>query len=425
LKEKNIARFNWSIVVSCFFTLALVYGVWYSFSIFFVSLLKEFGWSRSVGAGAFSLFIIVSSIISPFVGSMVSSAHPHRVLIGGSLLLGAGLTLCSFTRTWWHFYLSFSFITASGLGAAGWVPNITLIQRWFKEKRGMAMGIVSAGIGIGILICVPSIQYLIIQVGWRMAYRIMAVFIPLVVIFLATLFLRQPPPSPPHQIEVEIPLKTGRDPLVIDEEWASRSWTVRKAMATRPFWLLTLAFLLGSFIIQSVFAHQVAFFMDCGLEPLPASYIVGIVGVVSIGSKILWGIMADQRGREMIYTIGITCTLLGLLSLILYSQMPVSSFPYFYALFFGSGYAVQAALPPLIIADFFEGQAYGEIFGTLMVFVGVGGAVGAWFAGFLYDRTGSYLPVFMIMIACAVISCLNVWKASPRKVRSVPGKLHP
>ena len=86
------------------------------------------------------------------------------------------------------------------------------------------------------------------------------------------------------------------------------------------------------------------------------------------------------------------------------------------------GYASIAALPPLITADFFEGRAYGGIFGWLMLFVGIGGAFGAWFAGFLYDHLGSYRHVFIIMIIVALFSCLNIWWAAPRKIRRVPGK---
>jgi MFS family permease len=422
MKDKIPLLSGWFIVGSSFITLALVYGIWYSFSVFFVALLKEFGWSRSIGAGAFSLFIIFSSIIGPFVGNMVSSAKPRRVILGGALILGAGLALCSLTQTWWQFYIFFSLITAVGLGAAGWVSHTTIIQQWFKEKRGLATGIISAGIGIGILVCVPSAQYLIIRLGWRMAYRIMAIFIPLIVISLAVLFLKKPPHTDSHQIEVGISVKTTKDPLVINEGWARQSWTAQEAIVTKPFWLLTLSFFLGSFIIQSVFTHQVAFFVDRGLEGLLASYIVGIVGIVSLGGKILWSTLSDKIGREITYTMGNICLILGMLWLILFSLLPSSSLPYLYAIFFGMGYAVQAALPPLITADFFEGQGYGGIFGILMIFVGIGGAFGVWFAGFLYDQIGSYVPVFIVTILCAFFSCLNIWWAAPGKIRMVPGK---
>src|SRR4030043_1434011 len=424
MKKENTFHFGWVIVGVCFITLALVFGIWYAFSVFFVALLKEFGWSRSVGAGAFSFFIIVSSLISPFAGSMVYSIGPKKVIIIGSLILGVGLALCSLVQNWWQFYLFFSVITAVGLGVAGWVPNITIVQSWFKEKRGLAMGIISSGIGIGILVCVPSVQYLITRVGWRMTYRIMAIFIPVIVISMAIAFLKRPPKTISGPLlEVRSAHTVIKDPLIVDEKWTSQTWPVRQAIRTKPFWLLGISFFSGNLITQAIFTHQVAFFVDHDLEALFASYIVGIVGIVSLGSKILWGVLSDRIGREITYTIGITFSILGMIFLILFHFFPSAVLTYFYSVSFGMGYAVTAALPPLIAADFFEGRSYGSIFGTLMIFVGAGGAFGAWVAGFVYDLTGSYVPVFIAMILCALLACLNIWRAAPRKIRRVPGKV--
>ena len=422
MRDDMSSRSAWFAVWFSFVTLGLVYGVWYSFSVFFVALLKEFGWSRSMGAGAFSVFIIVSGTIGPYVGNLVYSAGPRKVIILGSILLGAGLALCSTTQTAWHFYLFFSVVTALGLGTAGWVPNVVLVQQWFKEKKGLPMGIISSGIGIGILVCVPLIQYLITQTGWRMAYRVMSVSIPLVVISLAIVFLKRPPRKVSSHTEIGSQPTFVKSSLMVNEEWASRSWTVREALTTRQFWLLALSSLLGSLVNQSVFAHQVAFFVDHGLEALFASYIVGIVGMVSLGSKIFWGTVSDRIGREMTYSMGAACYLLGLTTLILFSAFPSPVLTYLFSIFFGMGYASTAALPPLITADLFEGRAYGGIFGWLMMLVAMGGAFGAWFAGFLYDTLGSYVPVFVILMVGASFSCLCIWWAAPRKIRAVPGK---
>lgn len=422
MKDKISPHSGWLVVGFSFITLALVYGVWYSFSVFFVALLKEFGWSRSIGAGAFSVFIIVSGVIGPYVGNLIYSAGARKVIILGSLLLGAGLVLCSTTQASWQFYLFFSVITAVGLGTTGWVPNVTLVQQWFRGKKGLPMGIISSGIGIGILGFVPLIQYLITRAGWRMAYRIMAICIPLVVISMAVAFLRKPPQGLSSHSEIGSPPALEKDPLVIDEKWTSRSWTVGQALGTRQFWLLSLASFLGSLIIQSVFAHQVAFFVDHGLEALYASYLVGIVGMVSLGGKILWGTLSDKIGRELTFTMGTTCLSLALTTLFLYGVFSSPALTYFFPVFFGMGYASITALPPLITADFFEGRAYGGIFGWLIFFVGIGGAFGAWFSGFLYDHLGSYQHVFIILIIIALFSCLNIWWAAPRKIRKVAGK---
>ncbi len=425
MRDNMPLHFAWYAVGVSFATLGLVYGVWYSFSVFFVALLEEFGWSRSMGAGAFSMFIIVSGTIGPYVGNIVYSAGPRKVIILGSILMGVGLALCSTTQTPWHFYIFFSVVTALGLGMTGWVPNVVLVQQWFKEKKGLPMGIISSGIGVGILVCVPAIQYLILRTGWRMAYRIMAVSIPVAVISMAILFLKRPAPSVSHHPEIGSRQAFVKNPLVIDEEWASRSWTVPEALTTRQFWLLALSSLLSSLVTQSVFAHQVAFFVDHGLEALFASYIVGTVGMVSLGGKILWGTVSDRIGREMTYTMGATCYLLGLSTLILFSIFHSPVLTYLFSIFFGLGYASTAALPPLITADLFEGRAYGGIFGWLMMLVAMGGAFGAWLAGFLYDNLGSYVPVFVILMIGAIISCLSIWWAAPRRIRAVPGKRIP
>jgi MFS family permease len=404
----------------------LAYAVWYSFSVFFVALLKEFGWSRSLAAGAFSLFAIVHGATGPFVGGMVDRFGPRRVIVAGSLCLGFGLALCSFTSVWWHYYLFFGLITAAGVGTTGWVPNTTLIQQWFKANRGLAIGIISAGIGVGILVCVPSIQHLINGVGWRIAYRIMACFIPLVVAAMALVFLRRSPETT-SQPDAAVPQKeiigtAAEAPPIPDGEWTSRSWTVRQALTTKQFRLLCIAFPLGPFTTHSILTHQVAFFVDQGVDTLLASYIVGIVGISSVGAKILWGTLSDRIGREVTYTMGITGGVCGMIVLIIFSVHPFSILKYFYGILFGMGYAAVAALPAIITADFFEGRGYGGIFGTLMFLMGIGSALGAWFAGFLHDQVGSYVPVFIIMIACAFLACFTIWMAAPRKIRTVPGR---
>ncbi len=423
MKTKPTVTFNWNIVGFSFITLALTYGIWYSFSVFFVALLKEFHWGRSIGAGAFSLFIIIHGVSGPFVGGLLDRFGPRGVILIGSIFIGSGLALCSLIHTWWQFYIFFGVITAIGVGSTGWIPNTSLIQQRFKEKRGLAMGIISSGIGIGILVCVPFYQLLITRVGWRTAYLFIAIFIPLIIMSMTVAFLKNPPTATQSAYTVKgVSPTVSRDSLVINKEWVSKPWTLRRAVMMKTFWLLSLSLFLGNCASQSIFAHQVAFFVDRGLAPLAASYIVGIIGIVSVGGKILWGALSDKIGREITYTLGVICLVIGMIFLILFNSLPISRLPYFFAFFFSMGYAATAALPPLITADFFEGSAYGRIYGTLNMINNIGGAFGAWFAGFLYDQLGNYLPVFILLIACSLFSCLNIWWVAPRKIRMVSEK---
>lgn len=422
VKDEDHPRFKWIIVAVSFTTMALSYTVMYSFSVFFVALLKEYGWRRSLTAGAFSIFWILHGLVGPFVGGMVDRFGPRRVFVLGSILLGAGLALCGSIRSWWQFYLYFSLIASMGVASTGWVPNATVIQNWFREKRGLAMGIISSGVGTGIFICIPSIQHLINRVGWRMTYSVMALFIPMAIISMAVLFLKRRPAPPDEPLKTEDVPAPARNPEAAAGEGASRNWTLGQAIFTKPFLAIGICFLFSGSITQSVLAHHMAFFVDEGLDALSASYIVGLTGIVSIAGKVFWGALSDRIGREATYSFVVSCSTCGLLSLLSFASRPFPFLPYLYALFFGLGYAGIASLAPLITADFFAGRAYGKIFGTLYALNGIGGALGVWFAGFLYDQVRSYVPFFMIMIACGLLVCLIVWIAAPRNIRKATGK---
>lgn len=420
--KEGSSHFNWVVVGINFITLGITYSTWYSFSVFFVALLKEFQWNRSTAAAAFSFYIIVHGVAGPFVGKLADRFGTGKVFLLGALFLGGGLAACSLIQSHWQLYLFYGLITAIGVGATGWIPSIRIVQQWFQGKLGLPIGVISAGVGIGILLYVPAVQYLITLIGWRKAYLVMAFFIPLVIIGAAVVFLKRPPPigSTPAGM---VPGTVEKDPLIVDEEWASRVWTVREAAATKQFWYLCLLMFFANFAVQAVLAHQVAFFVDQGLSIRFAAYIVGMIGVISIAAKIIWGMLSDRIGRESTYTVGMGCSICGILVLILFANSPSPYLPYFYALSFGVGYAATASLPPLIIADFFSGKSFGTILGTFWIPNGLGAACGVWFAGLLFDQSKSYVPVFIIMIVCTLIACLVIWKAGPGKIRLVPGRM--
>ncbi len=152
------------------------------------------------------------------------------------------------------------------------------------------MGILSSGVGVGIFVYIPAIQYLINRMGWRMAYRVMAFLIPSVVIILTVMFLKKPSritsPTPKEQ-ETHHPMM--RDPLLVDLNWASRSWSLRQAVLTKQFWTLGICFFFGSLLGNSILTHHVAFFVDKGLESLFVSYIVGMIGIVRSGVESFGG----------------------------------------------------------------------------------------------------------------------------------------
>ncbi|MGH8742566.1 MAG: MFS transporter, partial [Burkholderiales bacterium] len=154
-------------------TLALAYGIWYSYSVILVALLGEFGWSRSVLAGAFSVFTLVHGGVNPVIGALCARFRPLRVMAAGGVAMGITLFADSFIATPAQLYLGFSVATALAVAAAGWVPALVHVQREFQDRVGLAIGIVSSGVGVGMLLVVPLTQVLIDAFGWRTAFQVL------------------------------------------------------------------------------------------------------------------------------------------------------------------------------------------------------------------------------------------------------------
>ncbi|MBI2161014.1 MAG: MFS transporter, partial [Candidatus Rokubacteria bacterium] len=175
-----------------FVTLGLSYGVWYAYSVFLVALLREFGWSRSLVAGAFSVFVLVHGVLAPPLGWLADRVGPRRLFLAGGLTLAAALWLDGAVERPWHLYVAFGVVTAAGVACAGWVPAVILVQRWFPRRVGAALGITSAGIGVGIFLVVPLTQLLVDQLGWRAAFRCLAAAVALWIVPASLLALRDP-----------------------------------------------------------------------------------------------------------------------------------------------------------------------------------------------------------------------------------------
>src|SRR5437762_2856193 len=162
-------RMPWVVVGAVWLTLAIASGLYFSFPIFFVALLEDFGWSRGATAAAFSISAVVQGVCSPLVGMLVDRLGPRRVMLGGAFVLGIACVLSSLVGSLWSLYLTTGVLAAMGVCAVSWVPCGTLIARWFTERRGSMMGLAFSGMGAGVLVVGPLAQWLLIGYGWRAA----------------------------------------------------------------------------------------------------------------------------------------------------------------------------------------------------------------------------------------------------------------
>jgi OFA family oxalate/formate antiporter-like MFS transporter len=152
---------------------------------------------------------------------------------------------------------------------------------------------------------------------------------------------------------------------------------------------------------------------------MTAAFVFAMVGVVSSIFRIFWGWLSDRIGREITYTMGIICGCLGVGSLIFLEASGLKWFAYLFLIFFGMGWGVTAPMFMAVAADLFRGRVFGLIYGFVEAGIGIAGAFGAWVAGYIFDKTHSYQPAFVLTVVVFVLSCFFIWLAAPRKHRLI------
>ncbi len=374
-------------------TLALAYGSWYAYSVFLVALLNDFGWSRSTLGGAFSLFAIVQGAANPVLGMVCDKVRPPAVVAVGSIALGATLYLDSYINEPWHLYVCFGGLTAVAVALCGWIPAVVQVQRRFQRRLGLALGIVSSGVGVGMLVVVPLCEHLIEAHGWREAFRVLAMICTAFTLPAALFLWWETPAHRPPAPRAAAALPTGN------------SMTLREATRTAPFWLMVGTFFCGSLCSQSLHVHQVAFLVDHGISAMVAASVVGVVGVASIVGKTGGGWLSDRIERELVYIGGVSVLVASVGALLLVGAQPTPWGVYTYAVMLGIGYAVTAAIMPAMVADRFHGRHFGSILGVGLFGSAAGSAFGPWMSGYLHDLTGSYTLPFSIAALTGLLAC--------------------
>src|SRR3977135_3790738 len=141
--------YGWMIVAVTFVTMAIRVNARTAFSLFFPPIISEFGWERGVTAGAFSFGFVVSGAVSPLIGRMMDRFGPRAVMEVGVALMGGGLLLAPLTSQPWHLYLTIGVLVGAGSVCLGYSGQSLFVPNWFIRRRGLAMGLAFAGVGIG------------------------------------------------------------------------------------------------------------------------------------------------------------------------------------------------------------------------------------------------------------------------------------
>ena len=378
--------------------LAFSYGVWYSYSVFLVALFEAFGWSRSTLALGFSIFAVVHGLSNPVVGRLCDKINPAYLVVFGGIGVSLSLLYVSFIETPAQLFFGFGVLTAISVALCGWAPSLVQVQRNHKARLGFAIGFISSGIGVGMLLIVPLVQLLIQNYGWRLAYQILPIGIFLIKLSSVQSFL---------QLEQEQGVEVKGSPSLPD------------AMRDAKFWLIVGAFFFGSMGSQILHVHQVVFLVEHGIPTMVGATVVSVIGIASILGKTGGGWLSDIIEREKVFVAGNLIMICSVFVLFFAGETGSVSTAYLFAVLLGVGYSANAAIAPAMMSDHFSGRYFGSILGVGLFGSAIGAALGPWIAGELFDFNGDYSLAFRLAILCGVLAAISGFGVKILKLATV------
>jgi MFS family permease len=407
--------YGWIIISICLVTMTLIYGIRHSFSVFFPPILGEFGWSRGGTAFMFSLHLLSYGLTAPVAGNLGDRWKPKIVMYTGITVIVLSTAACAVANQLWQFYLLYGFLIPAGTSFCGWPLWSPTLSNWFPGRRGLAMALGQMGAGLSFTYALFA-EFAISQFGWRNAYLILSGMVVVVAYPLYSFVRYRPERKSPDPHRGGYSLASGDSTKLedISEKSKPGDWTLKAAMQTYQLWLLVLSSLLYFGIgMYLMLAHQIIFAIDAGYSSAFAASIFALYGVfVILGA--FSGFISDWIGREITVTLSTILTIGAVVALLFVKDTSQTWLLYAYAVCFGYGNGLYS---PIIFAgtgDIFHGRCFGAISGLLLTGMGIGGILGPWIGGYIYDITDSYTNAFLLCITCFSTSCLAFWVAAPR-----------
>jgi len=420
--------YGWVVVAVAFVTMGVGVNTRTAFSLLFPPILAEFGWDRGRTAAAFSVGFIAATVYAPVIGVLMDRFGPRVVIPLGAILVSVGMISATFISQPWHLDLTLGVLVGGGTIFLSYMGHSLFLPYWFARRRGLALGIAFAGVGVGSMILFPWLQGLISRVGWRETCWVMAILLLVIVLPPNILLQRRRPEDlglrPDGENPSALPLQgqTHAD-NVVDHAWATIDWTLARALKTTRFWWFFLASATSLYAWYAVQVHQTKYLGEVGFSPEVAAYALGLVGLTGSVGQIILGHLSDRIGREWVWTISALGFALCYVILLTMQSHPSPVLLYLMIATQGLlGYGM-ASVYSAIPLELFQGKQYGAIAGMLSVASSLGAGLGPWVTGVLYDRMGSYTPSFYLGIGLSLVSIVCVWLAAPRKVRMVAGQV--
>jgi MFS family permease len=376
----------------------------FGFGVFFAPIVAEMGWSRAAASAAVSLARLEGAMTGPLEGWLIDRFGPRRIMFIGVPLFALGWVALSQVDALVGYYLVYVLLLSFGGSLGFFTACSTAVANWFVQRRALAFGVMSSGIGIGTLF-VPAVSSLVESVGWRGAAPIVGVVVLAIALPLVALIRR----SPEHY--GQMPDGAAVDSTAPTDEPAI---TARQAVGMPAFWILAVSFGVRIMTTTAVSLHFIPLVIDIGLGASMAAWATAALGLVSIGGRLGFGWLADRWGQRTVYALGLVSLMASFV--VLANAHSIEGIALF-LLLYAPAYGGLATLMLSFRADYFGRRSFATIGGLMTPVMTLGTLSGPVFAGWVYDTTGTYrlaLYVFagLMAVALALMALLQKRPAS-------------
>ena len=370
---------------------------------FLVTMQREFGWNRTLISGAFAFTRAQGAVIGPIEGYLIDRVGSRRMILLGYLLMALGFYLFSQVQSVWQFYVAFLVINL-GSGLGGWLAIISVINSWFIRRRSMAMATAMSGIHFGGFL-VPVLALGIEMYGFRWTTLGISVFLLIIIVPVFKAVRNRPEDMglmPDGDMPTEAAGKSDNsraDQSVPASDEDDPEFTVRQALRTRAFWIITSVHLSSSVSIVTLALHLVPKLTDMGVSLSGAGTVVLLYTVMALPAQFLAGYLADRLPMPPLIFVFI---MLQGLAIMILSVTNTVQWALVFAVLYGIGFGGRIPLLTAIRGKYFGRKAFATIMGISQFPNNLAMIVAPLFAGFMFDRTGTYLVPF------AMFGILNI-----------------
>lgn len=367
---------------------------YYGFTAFFNPIVDELGWSYAATSFAASLRSIEGGIASPLVGFATDRYGARRLLVLGSILGGLGFILLSQIHSLWSFYLTFIFLSV-GSSLFFPVPGWTAVANWFAKKRGIALGALSASMGIAGLV-IYLINWLIALHGWRQTLVILGIGMWVIGIPSALVVRTRPEPYGlfPDGNDA-LTSKQGQSPEKLSHQIEKQEeFTARAAIRTRAFWMLAIVVTLSAAALHAVVVHIMPYLVSMAFSREAAGLTASLLILVSAMGRFFLGLLASRVDTRYLMAFALLLQALGMVALTKVESLGMAAL---FVGLFGPGYGGVITLRLTMQAEFFGSKAFGAIQGIIMAILIIGTMASPLLAGYCFDLYGTYRPAWLVM----------------------------